>query len=202
MKRSFLVMMFFPCLVVYGCAAGPEITKLTAVKSFEKYSGGYLDKVMIVGKGKSDATRIKYEDHLAKALEKRKIDAFPSYTVIPDMKDLNLANIQKATRSAGVKAALVTKMVDIDEKEAIFDQGIDYRYTTTPRGIYMSAYAFGPMPQKYTEVRLETGLFDLESDEILWGATSAIMDPQSADQAIKDFTKAIIQQLVKDGYLR
>jgi hypothetical protein len=42
----------------------------------------------------------------------------------------------------------------------------------------------------------------VESEKLIWAATSAIMNPDSADEAIKDFSKAIIQQLMKDGYIR
>ena len=193
---------FFICLIIYGCATGPEITKLTDVRSFQKYSGGYLDKIMIVGKPRIDANRIQYENYITKAFEKRKIDTIPSYIVIPEMKDLNRENIKQAAKVAGVKTVLVSKVVGIDEENVIFQQTPSYHYTTTPRGTYMSAYTFsGPRVEKFTKVRLETGLFEVESEKLIWGATSAIMNPDSADEAIKDFSKAIIQQLMKDGYI-
>jgi hypothetical protein len=138
-----------------------------------------------------------------KRSKKRKIDTIPSYTVIPEMKDLNRENIKQAATVAGVKTVLVSKVVGIDEKNVIFQQTPDYRYTVTPHGMYMSAYTFsGPRVEKFTQVRLETGLFEVESEKLIWAATSAIMNPDSADEAIKDFSKAIIQQLMKDGYIR
>jgi hypothetical protein len=206
MKKSLFVIwfnfIFFICLIIYGCATGPEITKLTDVRSFEKYSGGYLDKVMIVGNPRIDANRIQYENYITKALGKRKIVAIPSYTVIPEMKDLNRENIRQAAKVVGVKTVLVSKVVGIDEKNVIFQQHAAQRFVTTPRGTYMTTYIEPRRTEKFTKVRLETGLFEVESEKLIWGATSAIMNPESADEAIKDFSKAIIQQLVKDGYIR
>lgn len=74
------------------------------------------------------------------------------------MKDLNIGNMSNAARTAGVKAVLVSKLVGIDEKDVIFEQTTDYRYTTTSRGIYMSAYTFGPRAEKLIKVRLENGI--------------------------------------------
>jgi hypothetical protein len=203
MKKSLTVICFnFIFFIIYGCATSPEITQLTDVRSFEKYSGGYLDKVMIVGKPRSDANRIQYEDYITKALEKRNIDTIPSYTVIPVMEDLNRENIKQAAIVAGVKTVLVSKVVGVDEKNVIFQQTVKQDMVQRGSGMYMRTYVMPAHVEKFTKVRLETGLFEVESEKLIWGATSAIMNPDSADEAIKDFSKAIIQQLIKDGYIR
>ena len=171
MKKSLFVIWFnfilFIYLIIYGCAMGHEITKLTDVRSFEKYSGGYLDKVMIVGKPRIDANRIQYENYITKAFEKRKIDTIPSYTVIPVMEDLNRENIKQAAQVAGVKTVLVSKVVGIDEKNVIFQQQTTQRMVTTPRGTYMTTYIEPRRTEKFTKVRLETGLFEVESEKLI-----------------------------------
>jgi hypothetical protein len=189
-------------LLIYGCATTPEITKLTDVRKFEKYSGGYLDKIMIVGKPRSEDNRILYEDYITKALKKRKIDTIPSYTVIPVMEDLNPENIKRAANVAGFKTVLVSKVVGIDEKNVIFKQTVKQDMVQRGSGMYMRTYVEPGRVEKFTKVRLETGLFEVESEKLIWAATSAIMNPDSADEAIKDFSMAIIQQLMKDGYIR
>jgi len=195
-------LVFFIGLVICGCAMSPEITKIKGVWKYDQYSGGYLDQVMIVGKPRLDAARIQYEDYMVKMLKKRKIDAIPSYTAIPDMKDLNRESLKQAADAAGVKAVLVTKVVGVDEKEVVVPQSQKMDYVYTPNGVYMRPYLDGPQVVNFTKVRVETGLFEVESEKLLWAATSAIMNPESADEAIKDFSKAILEQLTKDGYLR
>ena len=206
MKKSLFVIcfnfIFFMCLIIFGCATTPEITKITDVKKYEECSGEYLDKIMIVGKPRSEDNRILYEDHITKALKKSKIDALPSYTVIPVMDDLNPENIKRASHVAGVKTVLVSKVVGIDENNVIFKQTVKQDMVQRGSGMYMRTYVEPGRVEKYTKVRLETGLFDVESEKLIWAATSAIMNPDSADEAIKDFSLAIIQQLMKDGYIR
>jgi hypothetical protein len=194
-------LIFFVCIFLYGCATTSEITKLNGIWKYDKYSGGYLDQIMIVGKPRLDDTRIQYENYITKALEKRKIDIIPSYTVIPEMEDLTLENIVRAADAANIKTVLATKVVGVDEKNVIFQQSVSWDYIPTPNGVVYRPYIEGPREEKYTKVRLETGLFEIESGKLLWAATSDIMNPGSADEAIKDFSKAIIKQLIKDGYI-
>jgi hypothetical protein len=202
MKKTLFFMVFFICLIFSGCATGPEITKLTGVWKYESYSNIYLDKLMIVGKPQNEANRKQFEDYLTQALQKRKIEVTPSYKAIPDMKDLNRESIKQAAIAAGIKAVLVTKVVGIDEQNVIFQQTSQYQYTATSHGMSMRVYTFQDQRVgKMTKVRLETGLFEVESEKLLWGGTSAIMNPETADEAIRDFSKAIIQQLNKDLFL-
>lgn len=206
MKKFLIVTAcIFVSFILSGCAAlnpNPQITQLTSVWNDGKYPANYLDTVLLVGKPQVEANRRAFETGFAEALFKRKIAVIPSYTVIPGMKDLNRESVRKAARDAGVKNVLVAKVVGIDEKEVIFNQTQQNHFTVTPRGTYMTTYTFAePRREMQTKVRIETGLFDVESESLIWAATSDTMDPDSANEAIRDFSKAIIKQLVKDGYV-
>ena len=204
-KNSFLTyvcLIFLIILFTHGCAATPKITKLTAIWKYDKYSGGYLDRIMVVGKPRIDTNRIQYEKYITKELNKRKIDVIPSYTIIPEMNNLSRESIKQAALETGVTTVLVTKVVGVEEKNVIFRQSVSYEYIATPYGMQMTPYISGPRVETFTKVRLETGLFEVESEKLIWAATSAIMNPDSVNEAIKDFSAAIIQQLTKDGYIR
>jgi len=190
------------CLIFCGCATSPEITKIKGAWKYDKYSGGYIDQVLIVGKPRISDNRIQFEDYLAKMLAKKKIETIPSHTVIPDMNDLTRENVKRAADAAGVKTVLATIVVGVDDKEVLVRQSQQMEYVYTPNGMYMRPYLDGPKVVNFKKVRLESGLFELESEKLIWAAESAIMNPESADEAIKDFSKAIIQQLIKDGYIR
>lgn len=194
-------LIIFIGLTLCGCAMNPELTKIKGVWKYEQYSGGYLDQVLIVGKPRMNAARIEYEDYIAGILRKRKIDSIPSYTLIPDMNDLNRDNIKGVADEKHIKTVLATRVVGVDEKDVLIPQSQKMEYVYTPRGTFMRPYLDGPQMVHATKVRLETGLFEVKSEKLLWSATSAIMNPETADEAIKDFTKAIVQQLMQDGFL-
>jgi hypothetical protein len=207
MKKYLFVSAFvFLSLILSGCAAlnpNPRITSLNSVWNDGKYPVNYLDTVLLVGKPQVEANRSVFEAGFAEALYKRNIAVIPSYTVIPDMKNLNRESVRKAAKEAGVKNVLVAKVVSVEEKEVIFNQTQENHFTVTPRGTYMTTYTFAePRKEMQTQVRIETGLFDVETEALIWAATSDTMNPDSANEAIKDFSKAIIKQLVKDGYVK
>jgi hypothetical protein len=188
---------------VYGCTTTkPEITKLTGLWKYDQYSGGSIDKLLVVGKPRIEANRAPFENYITKELGKKNIVVIPSYTLIPVMDDLSYDSIKKAAVESGVKAVLFTKFVGIDEKEVVLKQSLNYEYTMTPYGMRMAPYMAGPKVTNFTKVRLETGLFEVTSESLIWAAESAIMDPDTADEAIKDFSAAIIQQLMKDGFIQ
>lgn len=197
-----LVTTLFVCLMMCGCAAKQPITSIKGVWKYGPYPGGYLDQVMVVGKPRQEVVRIRYEDYLARALKKRGVDTVSSYTVIPDLKDVNLENILRTAKSSGMKTVLAAKVVGIDEKNVIFKASVSYDYVTTPGGMFMQPFFEGPRVEKITKVRIEAGLFDIPSQKLLWGVTSAVMNPKSADEAVKDFSRKIIRRLVTDGYIR
>jgi hypothetical protein len=196
-------LLFFTHIYICGCATTkPEITKLTGIWKYDQYAGGYIDSLLVVGKPRIEVNRVLFEDHIAKQLSKREINVTSSHTVIPDMNALSFDSVKKAAVDTGVTAVLVTKVVGIDEKEVLFKQSLNYEYTMTPYGMHMAPYMAGLRMEKFTKVRLETGLFEVASESLIWAATSAIMDPDSVDEAIRDFSVSIIQQLTKDGYVR
>lgn len=192
---------FFISLMVFGCSMDPEITKVKNVWKYDQYSGGYLDQVLIVGKPRRPEARIQYEDHIGDILQKRKIDIIKSYTVIPEMNDLNRDTVKGAADSGSIKTVLVTKVIGVDEKEVLLPQTQQMEYVYTPHGTFMRPYLDGPQLVHFTKVRLETALFEVKSEKLLWSATSAIMNPENADEAIEDFTKAIVQRLEQDAFI-
>jgi hypothetical protein len=195
-------MIAFAGFTLSGCAASPKITKLTRVWKYDMYTGGYPDQVMVVAKTKRAASRAPLEDQMAGLLAKYNIKAIPSYTVIPNINLLERERVKQAAIDKGVNAVLATKVVDIDEEEVIFNSQT-YDRVHTPYGMYMRpTMPSGPQVERITKVRVETGLFEMETEQLIWAATSAIMDPDTVDEAIKDYSAAIIQQLVEDGYLK
>jgi hypothetical protein len=130
------------------------------------------------------------------------METFTSSAYIRDKKELTPDNIAKAIKASGAKSVLVSKVLGIDEEKVILKQSQDNVYRVTPHGTYMRTYVFAEPREEITKnVRLETGLYDVESEKLLWAASSTIMNPGSVEEAIDDFSKAIVQQLTKDGYI-
>jgi hypothetical protein len=146
--------------------------------------------------------RMENHEELIKRKNK-KLEAFPSHTVIADMDDLKREHIIKVAREMNVKTILATRVVSVDEKDVTFKKGVSYDTYMTENGPVMMPYIDNETRvDKQVQVRLETGLYELASEKQLWAATSEIMDPESVETAIDDFCETILQQLKTDGHIR
>lgn len=104
------------------------------------------------------------------------------------------------------EAVLATRVVCVDKKSIIIPQQtrVQIDDIATPSGMQMSLSPFiEPAHIKdYSNVRLETGLFDTGIEKMIWSASSKNIAPDSVNEAIKDFSKAILMQLQIDGYVK
>jgi hypothetical protein len=57
------------------------------------------------------------------------------------------------------------------------------------------------MRKTITIGQIETGLFDVESEKLVWAAKSRLPDPESINAAILDYSMAILNQLRIDKIL-
>ncbi len=206
MKQNFAVICLAVSvlLIITGCSREAKITKLNDIEKFEFYSKGRLDKVLVVGKPRIETSRKDFEDYFSRALEKRATDAVPSYKIIPDIQGLNRESIKEAAVKVQAGAVLATRVVGVDNKTVVMPQRASVDIYTTGRGgtVMMGPFIEGPYEKDVTVVRLETALFETQTEKMLWKATSKILNPDTVKEAIRDFSMAIIKQLQIDGYVR
>jgi hypothetical protein len=207
MKNNlFIIIKILICCVfmLNGCSSEAKITKLTNVEKFEYYSKLRLDKVLVVGIPRIEKNRKDFENHFSRKLKRRGTSAIPSYEVIPNMKDLNKDSIKNAAIKMEAGAVLTTSVVGVDDKSVVVPGQRQLETVATPRGVFTFAgpHISGPYVKEYINVRLKTGLFETQSEKLLWNASSKIIAPGTEMEAIKDFSKAILNQLQLDGYVR
>ena len=194
----------FILLIFNGCVTSPDYTKFEDFWRYDQYPGGYLDRVIVIGKPGKDDDRLTYENYITQELDKLNIIVIPGYTIIPEVKDVNSENVKQAALETGVKAVLVVKLVGVDEKNDIFRLGMssDLNAAATHSLVMLGPYLKDSSIEKQTTIRLEAGLFDVDSERLLWAATSTTINLDSADTAVKDFSKATVHRLAKDGFFR
>ncbi len=191
-------------LMIAGCSREAKITKLTDINKIEFYSKGRLDKVLVVGKPLKEQNRNDFEKYFSRKLKNRNTDAIPSFEVIADMKGLNTDSIKDAAVKIEAGAVLVTRVMGLDDKSIVIPPRNQVETFVTSKGSFttMTPFLEGPYVKNYTTVRLETALFETRTEKLIWSASSQIIAPDSVDEAIEDFSRAIVKQLQVDGYVR
>ena len=192
------------CLLLISCAT----TKLTHVWTDEAYSGAPFSDVLVVGVSDQERVSRSFEDEFVKQLEEIGIEAVSSAAVIPSDKKLEKKAIVSAVEKLEVDAVLVTHLLGVDKKETYHPPTTYYRpapyYYGGYYGYYGNVYNYVHSPGYYkthVTVRLETNLYEAETEKLIWSGKSETLDPKSKTEVIDSVISVVIKNLQKDKLL-
>jgi len=202
MRRStikWFVCAVFASLLIIACAG----TKLTQTQVDEAHRGKPVSDVLVIGVTFKEDVRRSFENKFVAQLKAAGIDAVSSANVIPIPADQKLKkeDILKVVDEYGNDAVIITHLVGIEEKQASTPPG---QYSGDYYGRYYSLHNYHHDSRYYithTLVRLETNLYDVNTEKLIWSAQSETMDADSSMQIIDDVIKLVIKDLQKNKLL-
>jgi hypothetical protein len=157
---------------------------------------------------RDEGTRRAAEDMMAADLTARGARGVPGYTILPSPPDGQHIDVDKARaqlKAFGADAALVMRVV-----------GRDQRVTYTPGYSAPTYYGgFGPywgygwssvyQPgylQTDTDVSVETQVYSLKQDKLIWASTSRTTNPDNLSNLLKEVAGATTQEMQRQGFLK
>jgi hypothetical protein len=195
------VAVVLPLLLLGACATS---TKLVNVWQDPAYAAGPFKKIIVLGLGAEGATSRAFEDIFAAELKKRGVDAIPGHTVFPPDGQPTREVIEQTAKNVGADGFLVARLVKTD-KETQYTPG--YSPTVLPGGVgyynnfygyYSAAVTYSPpVAYQYEVVTIETNLWDVRSDKMVWAGTTQTFAPGSVNQEAPGFAKLIIDALAE-----
>jgi hypothetical protein len=195
------------CLVaVMGLAAGCASSSsfVSTWKAPDAAPLGFRgSKVAAVVMMKNPASRRAAEDTLAGEISKRGAQGVPMYSLVEEENLGDEAASRKALEAAQVKGAVVMRPVSTDKEvvSAPVYTGPSYG------GYYGGYYAYGwssPYAgQVYTNtiVSVETLVYSLDQNKLVWGGQSKTTNPENVDALVKDVADAVADELSKQGLI-
>lgn len=166
--------------------------------------------LLIIGISQSEQNRRAYETHFVKELKSMGTEAISSYKLIKSSEKINRDNVAKAIKGMDIDGVIVTHMVAVTE-ETIYRPAMDYMPIYS-YGYYGGLYSYYPhvstyvhRPGYYTRhetYTIETNLYDVESEELVWSARSRTFSPESVDEVIVDLTKLLIKDLADNNLIK
>lgn len=196
------------CAACFAVLAGCTSTKLSEAWVDSSYTGGPVESVLVIGLSDNVRRRGLFEEELASRFKARGVSAVASIGVAPNQEDLEQAAIRKKVQELGIESVIVTRVLGVD-KEKYYVPGEPY---TPPYGYYRGFYgyyghAYGAAYTpgywaEYEIVRLETNLYDVATEKLIWSAASETVDPQSVETVVKSLSEQIIEDLSKRGLIR
>jgi len=166
--------------------------------------------LLIIGIGESEHNRRAYESYFVEELKARGIEAEASYTMIRQNEDIDRNTVVKAIEGKDIDGVIVTHMVAVDE-ETVYRPSMDYM-PMYGGGYYGGLYSYYPhvntyvnQPGYYTThdtYTLETNLYDVETEEMVWSARSRTFSPESVTEVVVDLTKLLINDLEEKNLIK
>jgi hypothetical protein len=144
------------------------------------------------------------EQLLAADLSAQGARGIPAYTVLPDEGRQDGDKARAALKAAGCTGAVIMRVVGRDQQ-------INYTPGTTMPVYYGGfgpywGYGWGaaytpPTVTTDTIVSVETLVYSLSTDKLLWASTSRTTNPDTLNQLISEVASATVKEMQKQGLL-
>ena len=199
-SRWFLFFLaFFAVPVFPTLGGGTRIVQKWLSPDVAKYQ---FDHVLTICVIKDPTTRQLVED--AMAARARKGNAFPSYSILQGAELRDKEQAKRKILQMGFDGAVVMRPLGVEDR-VHYVQGSYPPYYGSFWGYYGYAWPSLYVPDYvYTDkvVQVETMIFSIKDDKLLWTTLSETTNPESARDVVLGIAKAIGKEAKKRGLVK
>ena len=151
------------------------------------------EKVAAVVMVEDESLRRAAEDALARELSGRGAVGIPMYTLHPHAGPNDEPAAKSAAERAGIVGIVVMRPVRVDKE-----------ISSTPSSFYYDGWGayYGGEIHTDTIVTIETLVYSLAQNQLVWSGQSKMTDPANLGRIIEDTAKRVADELVRQGLLR
>jgi hypothetical protein len=202
--------LFLAALVVSlftACSPSTQITKSWSDPSVNGTTMKPFNKVLVIAQLKDDSSRRIAEDKIVASSPRGNFVASYNY-LKPTQQDQNLvvADLLKE----GIEGIILMRLTDV-EKSTDYVQGSTYYGGWGYGGGYYGGYGGwgygGSMyatPGYYEENKtyyVETNIYDVKSNKLLWSGTTSTLNPSKLNEALDEIIAAVKTELGNKGLI-
>ena len=202
MKKAliFLIVAVFVGALLNACAS----TKLTKTWVEKSFKGKTVSNVLVIGVADEEPNRRLFERKFVQQLKAVGVEAFSSADIIPIPADKRLEKeaIVQAVNKFKSDAVLITYVAGINNtttyRPATYGVGVGYY------GRYRYVYGRKLAPSRvssHTKLCLETNLYDIESENLIWAGQSQTKKTGSVKKLIDGVMKVVVKDMQKNKLL-
>jgi len=152
--------------------------------------------------GVSEPMRRDTEDALARELNARGVQGIPGYSIIPSTELRDREAAKAKLRKAGIEGVVLLRLVDT-EKKKVHTEWASQEYRTLPN--YYTWGIAGADPgydRTVTTLSVETLIYSLTQDRLLWSGLSDTTDAAGAERFVREHAAAVAAELRREGLIR
>ncbi|WP_201315752.1 hypothetical protein [Dyella sp. EPa41] len=162
------------------------------------WAGPPVSNILVLGIAKSDTNRRLFEDTVAEQLHAAGVTAEESYAVIP-VGGGSQDQLIELVKKSGAQALLATRVQRVEQKTNAMTSGPAYgRFYAW----YGNAWSMSPELTQYDVVTLETSVWDLKTEKVIWSTTTENVSSTNIPQAARQLASTLIPKLKSDGVIR
>ena len=205
-------------LMIFAGLTACTTTKLASRWNDTEYKGPLLEKVLVVGVMKDDIKRRYYEDEFVKKINAGGRHAITSYTLMPDLKAVDdKEELVAIVKKAGADSVLITTLKAVKKEERDVPPRVDY-VPTMGMGYGGMGMGFGGYYGGYynsyqavyspgyttvdTIVQLETRVYALPTEDLVWAGNTESMNASSAEKIISETASIIVNDMKSSGLIK
>ncbi len=210
----------FIFLVALSALAACSTTTTNISQSYRNpgFEETVFKKVLVIGVAENQEGRQAFEDAFAKAIADEGGEAQASWTLLPQNTQLEEEQIRAALEGKNFDGVLITRLLSVDKdqeyvepkaysnpKTTYYAGGGGYYgrgyYGGGYYGFYGTTYATVHEPGYFetsTTLRLETSLYSLATNSLVWTGQSDTVDPESIPDARASMTAAVAKKLKEE----
>lgn len=178
--------MWATVLALPGC----QTNEITSVWQSPDVPSGGFSSVMVIGFARTEDLRNYFESNFARDLKEVGVKGVSSASVLPEpSKQLTRETVQSWVRDHGVEAVLTTRLIEMDQQTQNTRGGNLYS-DQGPRSWHVPTQEV-----TFTTVHLETRLYEANSGNMVFRATSVTGNPVSPDSVALAVIDSMITEL-------
>lgn len=222
MKRNSLLSLIAFAFIFAACSPAKKSTGVWVNK--EKLQGKTFNNFFIIVMTADIQAKVQLEKDLEAVVVSRGHKAVKSIDVMPQSLDTprmpTKAEIVSKVKASGCNAVFIASLLSKDEAVRFTAESTSYNvtapyyaysiyptyaYTGNYAGYYDNAYQTVYRPSYFTQEKtyfIQSNLFDVATEEIMWSAQSEVFDPTSLPRFSKTYIATLMQQLEKEKLLK
>jgi hypothetical protein len=190
-------------LVVAFTLAANDIKFLSTFKSPNAATTSFVGKkVATLVITNEDALQVSGEEALARELEARGIGAVATYRIVPKPELASAERAKPWFEKAGVQGVVVVRPISKEKVREYTPATWTESYYSSFWNYYGYGYGVSYSPgvdRVDTVVVLETLVFDMASNSLVWASVTETKNPKELQPFISDLARSTIKEMQKQG---
>jgi len=163
-------------------------------------------KVVGLFVNKNEALRRAAEDAMAREISAHGAQGVPAYTLFGGDEIKDQAKVRAKLESMGFSGVVVMRIAgketQVNYSPAVYGGPYYHSFWGGYWG-YGWGYAYSPTYLTVDQiVKVETMVYSLEQDKLVWAGVSRTVEPTKVDSFITELAKEVANQMEKDGLLK